>query len=53
MENKIQSPIVFISYSWEDEEHKDWAMQLVDRLIADGVDAHIDRYELALGDRLP
>ncbi len=53
MENKIQSPTVFISYSWEDEEHKDWAMQLVDRLIADGVDAHIDRYELAFGDRLP
>lgn len=44
---------VFISYSWEDVEHKKWALNLVDRLIADGIDAHIDQYELNYGDRLP
>lgn len=52
--NKIKEhPVVFISYSWEDEEHKEWALKLVDRLIGDGIDAHIDRYELDHGDRLP
>lgn len=47
------NPKVFISYSWEDVEHKEWALNLVDRLIADGIDAHIDQYELNYGDRLP
>lgn len=53
MISKNKHPVVFISDSWEDREHKEWALKLVDRLINDGVDAHIDRYELSLGDRLP
>lgn len=53
MNRKNEHPIVFISYSWEDEELKEWALKLVDKLISDGVDAHIDRYELDHGDRLP
>lgn len=53
MNDKREHPKVFISYSWEDKEHKEWALKLVDRLIGDGVDAHIDQYELSHGDRLP
>lgn len=47
------SPKVFISYSWEDENHKNWVKELTDKLIDCGVDAVLDQYDLTLGDRLP
>ena len=46
-------PKVFISYSWEDEDHKKWVKSLTDRLIESGIDATLDQYDLSLGDRLP
>lgn len=46
-------PKVFISYSWEDEAHKEWVRSLADSLLANGIDATIDQYDLSLGDRLP
>lgn len=46
-------PRVFISYSWEDEAHKQWVKSLTDRLIENGIDATLDQYDLTLGDRLP
>lgn len=46
-------PRVFISYSWEDEEHIEWTKRLANYLIENGVDTHIDLYDLELGDRLP
>lgn len=46
-------PKVFISYSWEDKEHKDWVRSLTDQLIENGIDATLDQYDLTLGDRLP
>lgn len=48
-----EHPKIFISYSWEDDEHKDWVRNLAARLIADGIDATLDQYDLELGDRLP
>ena len=44
---------VFISYSWEDEEHKDWVRNLANELLENGIDATLDQYDLSLGDRLP
>lgn len=44
---------VFISYSWEDDEHKQWVRSLADNLIKQGIDANLDQYDLSLGDRLP
>lgn len=44
---------VFISYSWEDEEHKRWVRLLADNLLENGMDATLDQYDLSLGDRLP
>ncbi len=44
---------VFISYSWEDEAHKEWVRLLADSLFANGIDATLDQYDLSLGDRLP
>lgn len=49
----IAHPKVFISYSWEDNEHKEWVKSLADRLLSDGIEACVDQYDLTLGDRLP
>lgn len=49
----LQQPKVFISYSWDSESHKEWVKRLTDSLIENGVDAHLDQYDLELGDRLP
>lgn len=48
-----EHPKVFISYSWEDDAHKEWVKSLADRLLSDGIDATVDQYDLTLGDRLP
>lgn len=44
---------VFISYSWDDEGHKDWVMDLRNMLEADGIATVIDRVNLPLGDSIP
>jgi hypothetical protein len=36
-------PRVFISYSWENEAHKEWVMALATRLYTDGIDVTLDR----------
>lgn len=46
-------PTAFISYSWDDEEHKKWVKEFADRLLSDGINAVVDQYDLSLGDRLP
>lgn len=46
------NPIVFISYSWDDEQHKEWVLNLADRLCSDGIDVILDRYYLNLGKNL-
>lgn len=46
-------PKVFISYSWEGDDHKDWVRHLTDSLLKNGIDATLDQYDLTLGDRLP
>jgi hypothetical protein len=45
-------PIVFISYSWDDEEHKKWVLDLANSLISDQVDVRIDRQLLRAGTSL-
>lgn len=46
-------PKVFISYSWEDDDHKEWVRSFADSLLKNGIDATLDQYDLSLGDRLP
>ena len=48
-----ENPKVFISYSWENEDHNHWVKHFSEQLINDGVNAIIDQYDLTLGDRLP
>ena len=52
-ETKLNTPKVFISYSWDDADHKEWVKSLADRLLSDGINAIVDQYDLTLGDRLP
>lgn len=44
---------VFITYSWDDEAHKNWTKALADALLQEGFDAQIDQYDLEPGDRIP
>ena len=50
IENNV--PKVFISYSWESKEHSEWVNSLADKLLADGIEAIIDSYDVSPGDRL-
>ncbi|HKR29854.1 MAG TPA: toll/interleukin-1 receptor domain-containing protein, partial [Terriglobales bacterium] len=43
----------FISYSWDDDAHREWVRKLAERLRADGVNASIDRWAMVPGDQLP
>ncbi len=45
-------PKVFISYSWDSEEHKAWVRQFAERLVANGVEVTLDQWQLAPGQSL-
>jgi tetratricopeptide (TPR) repeat protein len=47
------APKAFISYSWDDDAHKDWVKQLATRLRKDGVEITLDRWHSAPGDQIP
>ena len=47
------TPRVFISYSWDDDPHKDWVKVFATRLRSDGVDVTLDQWHLQPGDQLP
>lgn len=42
----------FISYSWDNESHKDWVLKLASDLRRHGVDVVLDQWDLRLGDDL-
>ncbi len=46
-------PKVFISYSHDSEEHKNWVLQLATRLRSNGVDIILDCWNTRLGSDLP
>lgn len=43
------SPKIFISYSWDSEEHRSWVKKLADRLILNGVNVILDQYDAGPG----
>jgi hypothetical protein len=49
MANNENIPKVFISYSHDSEDHKNWVLQLSTRLRSNGVDIILDRWNLKLG----
>src|SRR5690606_21648479 len=42
-------PKIFISYSWTTPQHEDWVINLAERLVSDGVDVIIDKWNLKEG----
>jgi TIR domain len=47
------APKLFISYSHDSEQHKDWVLTLATRLMGNGVDVILDQWDLTLGADLP
>jgi TIR domain len=43
----------FVSYSWDDDSHKQWVAQLATDLRKDGIEAIIDQWHAVPGDQLP
>jgi len=44
-----EAPKVFISYSWTSPDHEDWVINLAERLVSNGIDVVIDKWELKEG----
>lgn len=42
-------PTVFVSYSWDSDEHCAWVKALAERLRENGVEALLDKWELSFG----
>ena len=40
---------VFMSYSWTSPEHEQWVIDLAERLMSDGIDVVLDKWELTEG----
>jgi len=45
----LEAKTVFISYSWTSDNHVNWVVQLASRLIGDGVDVKLDKWDLREG----
>ena len=48
-----KKPRVFISYSWDSDEHMEWVRSLAERMGRDGVEVTLDQTHLKPGDVLP
>lgn len=49
----MSAPKVFVSYSHDSLDHKEWVLDLSTRLRNSGVDAVLDQWELSAGDDIP
>ncbi len=49
MTEPTKPPKVFISYSWTTPSHEDWVINLAERLMSDGVEVIIDKWNLKEG----
>lgn len=52
MNTDTNPPRVFISYSWESEEHKTWVRTLCERLAQNGVEVRLDQWQILPGQSL-
>lgn len=48
----MSKPKVFISYSWDSEEHKYWVLELAERLTRNGIYVNLDVWRTAPGDSI-
>ncbi|WP_422414028.1 MULTISPECIES: toll/interleukin-1 receptor domain-containing protein [unclassified Endozoicomonas] len=49
----VENPKVFISYSHDNEEHKEWVCRLATELMGKGIETLLDQWDLELGANLP
>lgn len=49
MGTSLYQPKVFISYSWSSIDHEKWVLEFAERLISDGVDVVLDKWDLKEG----
>lgn len=49
----MSSPKAFVSYSWDDDTHKEWVAALATQLRNDGVETILDQWHAVPGDQLP
>ena len=52
MEDGATPPSVFVSYSWESDEHKAWVLGLAERLTKNGVNVRLDQWHIQPGQSL-
>lgn len=52
MNKTKEHPTVFISYSWDNENHQNWVLNLAKKLRMDGVNVILDKYYLSPGKNL-
>lgn len=45
----MPAPLVFISYSHDSSEHKEWVLELASALLNHGIDVTLDQWDLAAG----
>ncbi|ETA69341.1 SEFIR domain-containing protein [Methanolobus tindarius DSM 2278] len=50
--NEENNPTCFISYSWDNEEHKKWVMYLASKLQSNGIKVTLDEWHLQAGEDL-
>lgn len=43
---------IFISYSWDNEDHKEWVFKLANGLVNNGIDVLLDQYDLSAGNEM-
>lgn len=44
--------LVYLSYAWEDDAHKEWVLSLADNLVSAGIGVIFDQYDLTIGDNI-
>lgn len=44
-----KTPKIFISYSWSNPSHEEWVINLAERLVSDGIDVVLDKWDLKEG----
>lgn len=47
-----EAPKVFVSYSWDSEQHQSWVLKLAHRIQSNGVDTVLDQWDTRLGSDL-
>jgi hypothetical protein len=50
--NNKSAPSVFISYSWDDDAHKQWVRLMAERLVTNGVSVALVQWDVQPGESL-